>query len=135
MAFQYALINKRTLLTIIEKKRITNEYILLKTKLRQDKYSQWIDENDPLLPTVNQAKAIAACIHVSFAGLYMEPDLVPYKSIPSIKNKRTLYGTETWDESSVNIAIIDLLQELDYLLALSDELGETIPQYSMTAPA
>ena len=135
MAFQYALINKRTLLTIIEKKRITNEYILLKTKLRQDKYSQWIDEKDPLLPTVNQAKAIAACIHVPFAGLYMEPDLVPYKSIPSIKNKRTLYGAETLDESSVNIAIIDLLQELDYLLALSDELGEIIPQYSMTVPA
>ena len=135
MALQYALINKRTLLTIIEKKKISNEYILQKTKLKPNKYSQWVDVNDPLLPTINQAKSIAACIHVPFAGLYMEPNLVPYKSIPSIKNKRTLFGTETADESAVNIAIIDLLQELDYLFALSDELGEAIPQYNMSAPA
>lgn len=134
MARQYALINKATLLMILQKKKITNEYVLLKTNLMQNKYSRWIDVNDSLLPTVKQAKAIAACIHVPFAGLYMEPDLIPYKSIPSIKNKRTLFGTETVDESAVNIAIIDLLQELDYLLALSDELGEKIPQYSMTAP-
>ena len=135
LALQYALINKRTLLKIIEKKKITNEYILLKTKLKQNKYSQWVDINNPLLPTIKQAKSIAACIHVPFAGLYMEPNLVPYKSIPSIKNKRTLFGTQAMDESAVNIAIMDLLQELDYLLALSDELEETIPQYNMSAPA
>lgn len=134
MAFQYALINKRTLLTIIEKKKITNEYILRKTKLKRNRYSKWIDVNDPLLPTIKQAKSIATCIHVPFAGLYMEPDLVPYKSIPSIKNKRTLFGADTMDESAVNIAIVDLLQELDYLITLSDELGETVPQYNISAP-
>lgn len=134
MPRQYALINKETLLTILQKKKITHEYVLMKTKLKQDKYRQWIDVHDALLPTIKQAKAIAACIHVPFAGLYMKPELVPYKSIPSKMNKRTLSGTETVDESAVNIAIVDLLQELDYLLALSDELGETIPQYCMTAP-
>lgn len=134
MALQYALINKRTLLTIIEKKKVTNDYILLKTKLKQNKYSQWLDVNDPLFPTINQAKSIAACIHVPFAGLYMNPDLVPYRSIPSIKNKRTLFGADIMDESAVNIAIFDLLQELEYLIALSDELDEAIPQYNMSTP-
>lgn len=134
LATQYALINKETLLMILHKKKISNEYVLSKTKLKQDKFNKWIDANVSLLPTVKQAKAIAACIHVPFAGLYMEPDNVPYKSIPSIKNKRTLFGVTATDESAVNIAIVDLLQELDYLIALSDELGEVIPEYDMAAP-
>lgn len=134
MAIQYALINKETLLMILHKKKISNEYVLSRTKLKQDKFNKWIDVNVSLLPTVKQAKAIAACIHVPFAGLYMKPDNVPYKSIPSIKNKRTLSGVAATDESAVNIAIVDLLQELDYLIALSDELGEAIPKYGMTAP-
>lgn len=135
MAIQYAIINKETLMMILQKKKISNEYVLSKTKLKEDKYNKWIDVNTSLLPTVNQAKVIAACIHVPFAGLYMNPDNVPYKSIPSIKNKRSLFGTEVVDESAVNIAIVDLLQELDFLIALSDELGEVIPLYGMTAPA
>lgn len=134
MAIQYAVINKETLMMILQKKKISNEYVLSRTKLKEDKYNKWIDVNASLLPTVKQAKSIAACIHVPFAGLYMKPDKVPYKSIPAIKNKRTLFGTEEMDESAINIAIVDLLQELDFLIALSSELGKDIPQYGMAAP-
>jgi hypothetical protein len=90
MAITYALINKETLPYICTGKKVSSEYIASKTGLKADKLVQWMETVNPSLPTINQAKQIAACLHIPFAGLYMNTEHIKLKSIPSVKNYRTL---------------------------------------------
>ena len=83
-----------------------------------------MDSADSLLPTIKQAKTIATCLHIPFAGLYMNPKDIPLQRIPSLKNMRTLFGgSNTEDDSALNIAVVDLLMERDFLIAANQELN------------
>ena len=93
-----------------------------------------MDSSDQALPTIKQAKAIANCIHVPFAGLYMNPSDIPLKQIPSVKNMRTMYGTYSEDNSALNIAMIDLLLERDFLISAGTELEQDAPPFVPCIP-
>jgi Zn-dependent peptidase ImmA (M78 family) len=123
MAYMYAMINKETLAHICTKKKVSNQFIINRTKFKTDKLEKWLDPTDDSLPTVNQAKCIATCLHIPFAALYMNPQDIPVREIPSIKNMRVLYGEQTSDNSALNIAMIDLIIERQYLNELQAELG------------
>lgn len=126
-----ALINKDTLHTICEAKKVTCSYIAKKTKYAEDQIARWSNSSDALRPTFNQAKNIAKCLHVPFAGLYMKPDDVPLKKLPSIMNYRTFPEDFIGDDSSLNIAIGDLLRAKDFLFETKEELGEQILTFSV----
>ena len=129
MAYIYAQINKTTLLHIINTRKITREYIASKTKIKIEKIDKWLDVSDGTFPTLNQAKEMATCLHVPFAALYMNPQDIPVKEIPKIKNMRTLYNERCMDDSSLNIAIIDLLMARDFLCDIRSELGFYAPEF------
>lgn len=132
MAYTYALINKSTLSHICTGKKVSPEYVISKTNLIPSKVHLWMNPDDPTLPTINQAKAIASCLHIPFAGLYMNPEDVKLKSIPSVKNYRTLYGTSTSDNSAINIAMLDLLDERDFLIETNHELEIPLPAFNLS---
>lgn len=129
MAALIALINKATLKVICEAKQVESSFIAGKIGCKPaSKVDEWINLTSSALPSFNQAKKIAHCLHVPFAGLYMNPDDVPKKRLPKIVNRRVLLGGNSVDESSLNIAISDLLEARDLLLAFLQELEEpTIP--------
>ena len=129
----YALINKDVLPFICTGKRVTKEYICSATKLKKDSVDKWLDVTDPALPTILQAKKLAKCLHIPFAGLYMNTKDINIKSIPAIRNYRTLDGALSIDDSSLNIAIGDVLQERDFLIAESNDLG--IPLIVFSSPS
>lgn len=104
------LINKETLHVICEAKKVTCADIAKETKYAEDKISKGSDLSDMLRPTFIQAKNIAKCLHVPFAGLYMKPEDIPLKKLPWIKIYRTFPDGFMGDDSSLNIAIADLLQ-------------------------
>lgn len=96
--------------------------------------NQWLTPTDINLPTINQAKKIAACLHIPFAGLYMNPCDIPLRRIPNIRNMRTMSGAVSIDDSSLNIAMIDVLLERDFLLSADDEFGITPPDFEPLIP-
>ncbi len=129
----YALINKEVIPYICKGKKVTTEYICAKTNQKADKVDKWLDIKDPKLPTIKQAKELAKCLHIPFAGLYMNTEDININSIPSIKNFRTLDGVLSIDNSGLNIAIVDVLQERDFLIAESNELG--LPLIAFSSPS
>lgn len=70
MGYVYATINKDTLAHICKEKGVSSEFLASKTKLNTSRLNQWLTPTDINLPTINQAKKIAACLHIPFAGLY-----------------------------------------------------------------
>lgn len=132
MAYIYAQINKNTLAYIFEGKKVSRDYVVSKTGIKSDKLDRWLNVQDILFPTINQAKSIANCLHIPFAGFYMNPEHVKLKSIPSVKNYRTLYGGITLDDSAINIAMMDLLRERDFLLESSKENDISVPIFNLT---
>ncbi len=127
----YALINKEVIPYICAGKKVTVEYLHNSTNLRMDKLNQWLDVTDATLPTILQAKKLAKCLHIPFAGLYMNTEDINIRAIPSIRNYRTLAGSLSIDDSSFNIAICDVLQERDFLLEESVELGFPLSSFSV----
>lgn len=81
MGYVYATINKDTLAHICKEKGVSSEFLASKTKLNMSRLNQWLTPTDINLPTINQAKKIAACLHIPFAGLYMNPCDIPLKRI------------------------------------------------------
>lgn len=130
MAICVALINKDTLNYICKGKGVTIEFLAHKLSYSSDKIKRWLDLNDSLLPTINQAKALAKVLHVPFAALYMNSKDIPLKPIPSIKNMRTVMNMGCTDKSAINIAIIDVLNALDFLIEADNELGINKPKYT-----
>ena len=128
----YALINKEVIPHICTGKKVTVEYLHNKTNFQMDKLKQWLDVADATLPTILQAKKLAKCLHVPFAGLYMNARDINIKAIPPVRNYRTIDGSLTVDDSAFNIAICDVLQERDFLISESDELG--IPLFPFSVP-
>lgn len=132
MAYIYAQINKNTLAYIFAGKKVSKDYIVSKTGIKSEKLDRWLDAQDVLFPTINQAKNIANCLHIPFAGFYMNPEYVKLKSIPSVKNYRTLYSGVDLDDSAINIAMMDLLQERDFLLEASKENNLSLPIFNLS---
>lgn len=132
MAYIYAQINKNTLAYIFEGKKVSRDYVVSKTGIKPDKLDRWLNTQDVLFPTINQAKSIANCLHIPFAGFYMNPEHVKLKSIPSVKNYRTLYGGVELDDSAINIAMMDLLRERDFLLESSKENDISLPIFNLS---
>ena len=134
MGYVYATINKDTLAHICKEKGVSSEFLASKTKLNVSKLNQWLTPADSALPTIKQAKKIASCLHIPFAGLYMNPIDIPLKRIPSVRNMRTMYGTANTDDSALNIAMIDVLLERDFLLSADDEFGIAPPNFNPIIP-
>jgi Zn-dependent peptidase ImmA (M78 family) len=127
----FALINKSTLSLICRTKQVTLTYIAEKTTLNEERIYRWLDISDPSLPTFVQAKKIAKCLHIPFAGLYMNPEDVPLKHLPHIRNMRSI-SDSLFDNSSLNIAITDLLTNRDLLVDTKKELGEELPRFNLS---
>lgn len=123
-----ALINKETLATVGATKEVSAAFIAERTKLSLKKVKCWLNTQDTTLPTFNQAKVIAKCLHIPFAALYMNALDLPLEQIRKykIKNFRLLPNGGATDDSSVNIAISDLLQARSFLIKTKSELGEDI---------
>lgn len=64
----------------------------------------------------------------------MNPCDIPLKRIPNIRNMRTMSGAVSIDDSSLNIAMIDVLLERDFLLSADDEFGITPPDFEPLIP-
>ena len=129
MTKEYALINKDTLRLLREKSRISFDYIERKTEFSESIISEWEDNGSSKLPTINQAKDLAKCYQVPFAGLYMRPNLVNLKNIPSIRNMRSLFGGLASDDSALNLATMKLLGIRDLIFETKTELNESIPKF------
>ena len=130
----YALINKDTLVHICTSKKVSCQYLSQRGKFKEERLMRWMDSADSLLPTIKQAKTIATCLHIPFAGLYMNPKDIPLQRIPSLKNMRTLWGSNTEDDSALNIAVVDLLMERDFLIAANQELNIPTISFSVQSP-
>jgi len=128
-----ALINKETLLSICKIKEVTASYISSKGNLPIDKTVRWINPRDSLLPTFHQAKAVSKCLHIPFAGLYMNSSDLPLEQIRKykIRNFRTFQDSRETDDSAINIAIGDLLQARTFLLESKSNIGEEIINFTI----
>ncbi len=129
-----ALINKNTLAHICEAIGITTEFIVARTKYKSNQVDKWLDASDKALPTIKQAKCLSACLHIPFAGLYMNPADIPIKRLPNIKNMRTIQGSIVYDDSALNIAISDVLLGRNFLLETSSDFNVNIVPFSFSAP-
>lgn len=131
MSRSSALINKATLKKIRERKGVSYEFVILKTKFKQEKIKAWEDCSSTTHPTINQAKTLAKCYRVPFAGLYMRPEDINIRPLPTVKNMRTLFGESIIDESSLNLAIIGLLNVRDLLINTKKKLKEQIENFTI----
>lgn len=128
MSRNNALINKETLRFIREQKQVSPEYVERLTKIKPERLAEWEDLNSDVFPTINQAKALANCYRVPFAGLYMEKEDININHLPRIFNKRTMTGVVV-DNSAVNLALIDLINDRQFYLESKELLNEEIPVF------
>jgi len=117
-------INKETIGFICEKIGVTTSFLAKKTGLTEDKVRSWLDPSNDAYPTLNQAKTLAKALKVPFAGLYMHKDNLPIKQLPSLRNLRTVQYAST-DDSSLNLAIVELIRYHDFLISTESELDIT----------
>lgn len=129
-ALVYAKVNKETLRFIRDKKQVSFDYIERIAKFPESKITLWEDETSDKLPTINQAKKLALCYRVPFAGFYMNSSDINVKHLPKLVNKRTMLGA-TDDDSAVNLALLDLINERDFYVETKETLGETIPVFDL----
>ena len=129
-----ALINKETLVYVCTQKKVSPQYLIRKGGFKEDRLNKWLNISETLLPTVKQAKTLAACLHLPFAALYMNSCDIPVHKIPVLKNMRTLWNSANNDDSELNIAVIDLLMERDFLIQANNELGILSVQFTPTIP-
>jgi len=131
MSIQRALINKDTLKLICNTRNVTTEYISRITKHEAVKIERWMSPQDPLLPTIRQAKDLARCLGIPFAGLYLDPESVPTAKLPKLLDKRTMPGGGiSRDDSAVNLAVFDLLRLRTIVLDTKRELGDSTIRFA-----
>ena len=123
--YTYARINKETLRYIREKKSVSFDYITRMTKFSEEKVSLWEDEASEKYPTINQAKTIAKCFRVPFAGLYMNSADINVKHLPQMRNLRTLPDASV-DNSALNLAIADVLEARELLIESKTVLKDKV---------
>lgn len=132
-ALVYAKVNKETLRFIRDKKQVSFDYIERIAKFPEAKITLWEDETSDKLPTINQAKRLALCYRVPFAGFYMNSADINVKHLPKLINKRTMLGAVA-DNSAVNLALLDLINERDFYVETKEILRETIPAFNLRIP-
>lgn len=130
MAYIYAKINKNTLKFIREQRKISYDYIYKKTKFPKEKIETWEDLEKNKYPTINQAKQLAECYHVPFAGLYMNAKDINTTHLPMFKNFRR-FTNSIDDESSMNLAIIDVMLARDFFIEAKKQLKEELPSLNV----
>ena len=59
-----ALINKETLVYVCTQKKVSPQYLIRKGGFKEDRLNKWLNISETLLPTVKQAKTLAACLHL-----------------------------------------------------------------------
>lgn len=126
----YAHINKNTLRFVREQKAISLNYVTRITKFKEDKLSLWENDDSGRFPTINQAKAIAKCYRIPFAGLYMNASDINIKHLPKMRNLRTLPDAMV-DNSALNLAIADVLSARDLLLESKKALKEPATHFNV----
>lgn len=129
-ALVYAKVNKETLRFIRDKKQVSFDYIKRIAKFSEEKITLWEDVSSDKLPTINQAKKLAQCYRVSVAGFYMNSVDINVNHLPRLVNKRSMIGVVN-DNSVVNLAIIDLINELDFYVETREILREAIPAFEL----
>lgn len=117
---------------IRETKAITLDYVSRITKYSSSKIELWENSDTDKFPTINQAKSIAKCYRVPFAGLYMNANDISIKHLPKVRNLRTLSDT-TLDNSALNLAIIDVLSARDLLIDSKIALHENMSPFAIQA--
>ena len=127
----YAHINKSTLRFVREQKAISFDYVTRITKFKEDKLSLWESTDSDKFPTINQAKTIAKCYRIPFAGLYMNAQDINIKHLPKMRNLRSLPNAIV-DNSALNLAIADVLSARELLLESKRALKETVVQFNMS---
>ncbi len=130
MAYVYAKINKHSLRFIREQKCVSRDYIVQALKLKAEKFNSWEDPSCDVLPTINQAKNVAKCLRVPFAGLYMNPADILIKRPPARLDLRTL-PNHNFDDSGTNLAVVDLIQIRDFYFDICKELNIAVPDFSV----
>jgi Zn-dependent peptidase ImmA (M78 family) len=129
-AYVYAKVNKETLRFIRDNKQVTFDYIERITKFPEEKISMWEDVTSDKLPTINQAKKLALCYRVPFAGFYMNSSDINVKHLPRLINKRTMLDATT-DDSAINLALFDMINERDFYVETKETFRETIPTFNL----
>lgn len=129
-ALVYAKVNKETLRFIRDKKQVSFDYIERIAKFPEEKIALWEDASSDKLPTINQAKKLAQCYRVPFAGFYMNSGDINVKHLPRLVNKRSMIGAAA-DDSAVNLALLDLINERDFYVETKEALRETIPTFDL----
>lgn len=127
----YAHINKNTLRFVREQKAISFDYVTRITKFKEDKLTLWKSNDSGKFPTINQAKTIAKCYRIPFAGLYMNAQDINIKHLPKMRNLRSLPNAIV-DNSALNLAIADVLSARELLLESKKALKETVVQFNMS---
>ena len=130
--YVYARINKETMKFIRETKAITLDYVSRITKYSSSKIELWENSDTDKFPTINQAKSIAKCYRVPFAGLYMNANDINIRHLPKVRNLRTLPDT-TLDNSALNLAMIDVLSARDLLIDSKIALHENMSPFAIQA--
>ncbi|MCL2556000.1 MAG: ImmA/IrrE family metallo-endopeptidase [Firmicutes bacterium] len=129
-----AYINKNTLQALRGLKKVSFAYIEKTTTFTQAIITKWEDVSqvdEKSYPTIVQAKKLAECYRVPFAAFFLEHDKLPQSNLPNMVNKRILLYGVSEDESSVNLAIYDLLNKRDLFIETSKELGNEIEPFVM----
>lgn len=129
--YVYARINKETLKFIREKKAVSFDYVSRITKFTEEKISLWEDTSTEKYPTINQAKKLAKCYRIPFAGLYMNATDINIKHLPKMRNLRTLPNAKI-DNSALNLAIADILSARELLIESQAALKEHFVTFSLT---
>ena len=128
MARVDANINKETLGYICSQIGVTVTFLSQRTGQTEERVSAWLDASNTDYPTINQAKGLAKVLKVPFAGLYMNKDILPIKQLPVLKNLRTLPYEIATDDSSLNLAVVELIRYHDFMTSSESDMKiEALP--------
>jgi|BioPla2DNA2_1021312.scaffolds.fasta_scaffold06897_8 Zn-dependent peptidase ImmA (M78 family) len=123
-------INKETICFICSQIGVTTTFLSQRTGIAEDKVGAWLDVSSNIYPTLYQAKNLAKILKVPFASLYMNKNNIPIKQLPSLRNMRTLpYSSQ--DDSSLNLAVAELIRYHDFLISAEAELKIVAPTLSL----
>lgn len=121
-------INKETLNFICSQIGVTVTFLSKKTGQKEDRINSWLDTLNTDYPTINQAKELAKVLKVPFAGLYMNKNILPIKKLPNLRNLRTLPYGFVMDDSSLNLAVAELIRYHEFLTSAESEMKiEAVP--------
>jgi len=128
-----AFINKETLAHICTHIGVTNAFLAQRTHIAEDTIAKWLAADDATIPTINQAKTLAKALKGPFAGLYMSKEHINFKHLPNLRSLRTMPEGIAIDDSTLNLAIVDLVRARDFLYSSEEELG--LAKIPLTLPA